>query len=84
VKTGKCLIVLQNHHSQILTIAFSPDGTLLASSGDEGTIAVWDVATGTCVKTLRSDRPYENMRITGITGITEAQKATLRALGAVE
>jgi hypothetical protein len=32
----------------------------------------------------RSDRPYEGMNITSITGITDAQKATLKELGAVE
>jgi hypothetical protein len=36
------------------------------------------------VRTLRADRPYEGMNITGVTGITEAQKATLKALGAIE
>ena len=30
------------------------------------------------------DRPYERLTITGIQGLTQAQKATLRALGAVE
>jgi hypothetical protein len=33
---------------------------------------------------LRVDRSYEGMNITGITGITEAQKATLAALGTVD
>lgn len=36
------------------------------------------------LKTLRADRPYEGMNITGVTGITEAQIATLKALGALE
>jgi hypothetical protein len=31
-----------------------------------------------------SDRPYEGMNITGVKGLTEAEKATLKALGAVE
>ena len=30
------------------------------------------------------DRPYERLTITGVQGLTEAQKATLRALGALE
>ena len=34
--------------------------------------------------TLRGDRPYERMDITGLTGVTEAQRAALLALGAVE
>jgi hypothetical protein len=29
-------------------------------------------------------RPYERMNITGVKGLTEAQKATLKALGAIE
>jgi hypothetical protein len=33
---------------------------------------------------LRPDRPYERLDISGIQGVTEAQKTTLRALGAVE
>jgi hypothetical protein len=28
--------------------------------------------------------PYEGMNITSVTGLTEAEKATLKALGAVE
>jgi hypothetical protein len=36
------------------------------------------------VRTLRRDRPYERLNITGIQGLTEVQKSTLRALGAVE
>ena len=30
------------------------------------------------------ERPYEGMNISGVTGITEAQKASLKALGAIE
>lgn len=34
-------------------------------------------------KTLRADRPYEGMNIIAVTGITEAQKATWKRLGAI-
>jgi hypothetical protein len=33
---------------------------------------------------LRPERRYERLDITGLTGITEAQRAALLALGAVE
>jgi hypothetical protein len=33
---------------------------------------------------LRPDRPYERMDITGLTGITDAQRTALLALGAFE
>jgi WD40 repeat protein len=57
---------------------------LLASSSLDETIKIWDVEMGECLKTLRAERPYEGMNITGVTGLTEAQKATLKTLGAVE
>ena len=41
------------------------------------------VKTGECITTL-ADRPYEGMNIKKVTGLTEAQKASLKALGAVE
>jgi hypothetical protein len=47
-------------------------------------IKLWNVETGECLKTLKTDRPYDGMNITGVTGITEAAIATLKALGAIE
>jgi WD40 repeat protein len=59
-------------------------GHTLASGSEDETIKIWDVNTAECLRTLRAKRPYEGMNITGVTGLTEAQKATLKALGAVE
>ena len=84
VHTGQCLKILQGHTSGIWSVAFSPDGYFLASGGDDETIKLWDVETGECLRTLRPQRLYEGMNITGATGLTEAQKATLKVLGAVE
>ncbi|HTX68986.1 MAG TPA: hypothetical protein VMH50_07535 [Thermoleophilia bacterium] len=39
---------------------------------------------GTYVGTLQAERRYERMDITGLIGVTEAQRAALLALGAVE
>jgi WD40 repeat protein len=68
----------------VRSVAFSSDGKTLASGSYDGTIKLWDRQTGACLHTLRSDRPYERMNITQVKGLTEAQKATLRLLGAIE
>ena len=57
---------------------------MLASSSFDATIRLWDVGSGKCLNVLRSDRPYEGMNITGVQGLTAAEKSTLKALGAVE
>lgn len=59
-------------------------GQVLASGSQDETIKIWDVNTGECLKTLIPPRTYEGMNIMGITGLTEAEKATLKVLGAVE
>lgn len=56
---------------------------LISSSFDE-TVKVWDVQTGQCLRTLRTPRPYEGMDITQAGGLTEAERSTLIALGAIE
>lgn len=84
VHQGQCLKTLQGHNGRVWAIAFHPDGQLLASGGEDETIKFWDVLTGDCFQTLTAERPYESMNITGVTGLTAAQKATLKALGAVE
>jgi WD40 repeat protein len=84
VNTGSCLQTLTGHHGTVWSVAFSRDGQLLASGSEDETIRLWTVSTGDCQQLLRSDRPYEGMNITGVIGLTSAQKATLRALGAVE
>jgi WD40 repeat protein len=76
--------VQEAHTGTIRSLKVSPDGSLLASCGDDAAITLWDLHSGQYVRTLRRDRPYERLNITGIRGLTQAQKATLRALGARE
>jgi len=82
--SGECMRVREAHQGTVQALKLSPDGRRLASCGDDGAIRLWDFERGEHLRTLRRDRPYERLNITGIRGLTEAQKATLRALGAVE
>jgi WD40 repeat protein len=57
---------------------------MVASASEDGTVKLWDTESGVCRATLRPDRRYERMDITGLTGVSEVQKVVLRTLGAVE
>lgn len=84
VNTHQCLTILQEHTDWVHSVAFSPNGSILASGSSDETIKLWNVQTRECFRTLRMPRPYEDMNITGVTGLSEAAIATLKALGAVE
>src|SRR5262249_5114002 len=75
---------LHGHTHTVEAVRFSPDGRWIASGSTDATIRLWDVATGACLHTLRTDGPYTGMNIAGVTGVSAAQKAALRVLGAVE
>ncbi len=95
VQSRECISTQAAHQGMIQALKISPDGRQLASCGDDGAIMLWDLesfgqAQGTVpttpplLRTLRRDRPYERLNITDIRGLTDAQKATLQALGAIE
>ncbi len=44
------------HEGPVHALAFSPDGTTVASGGDDGKIAVWDSRTGRCLGWLGDRR----------------------------
>jgi len=84
VQSGECVRVRKGHQGAIQSLKISSDGRRLASCGDDSVITVWGLESGELLRTLRRDRPYERLDISGVKGLTEAQRATLRALGAVE
>ena len=82
--TGECVRVQEAHQGTVQSLKMSPDASTLASCGDDGTIRLWDLEDGEPLQTLRRDRLYERLNITGMQGLSKAQKAALRALGAFE
>ena len=80
LQSGECLRVREAHQGRVQALKSSPDGSMLASCGDDGAIQLWDLESGSPLHTLRRDRLYERLTITGIRGLTKAQKASLLAL----
>jgi WD40 repeat protein len=88
VYTGRQLLRLHGHTQPVECVAFHPNGQLLSSGGDDETVRLWAVSgvqpAGKSIAVLRVPGPYAGMNIAGVTGISEAQVLSLKALGAVD
>ncbi|MEH2206789.1 MAG: NACHT domain-containing protein [Nostoc sp.] len=83
VKSGRCCNILEGHTKSITSVTFSPDGAILAGGSIDCKVQLWHIKAEH-MKTLEYERPYDHMNITGVTGLTEAEIASLKALGAVD
>jgi len=83
-KTGNCLHTLTGHNEGVRSLSLSANATTLASGSEDETIKLWDVHQGELMKTLRVARPYAEMNIAKIEGLTPAAISTLKANGAME
>src|SRR5712692_364052 len=84
LKRGKCVQTRHAHQGTVQSLKASPDGRSLASCGDDGAINIWELESAEHLRTLRRDRPYERLDISGARGLTQAQRTSLSALGAIE
>jgi WD40 repeat protein len=59
LNTGKFLRALVGHGSYVYGVAFSPDGSMLASTGSfDGSARVWNPKTGATLRILRMHKDY--------------------------
>lgn len=87
--TGENLMTLSGHTDKIYAVAFSPDGTRLASSSYDQTVRIWNMASGEVLLTL--DQPAsskgvawspDGQRIVAVTNIAPDNNAYLRVWNA--
>ena len=84
ISTGENTKLLEGHTGIVRSVAFSSNDYSLISGSDDETIKIWDLKEGQCTMTLRAERIYERMDISGAIGLTKAQRETLKELGAIE
>ncbi|MCS6812476.1 MAG: NB-ARC domain-containing protein [Cyanobacteria bacterium] len=82
--SGSRVKVLQGHTNRVWFTRLIANGQRLISGSHDGTVKLWAVNLDKCYKTLGPGKPYEGMNIYNTTGLTSAQRSTLRSLGATE
>lgn len=82
ISSGECLQTLEGHTNSVRSVTFCSDGITVISGSNDETIRIWNAQTSQCLKILR-DSLLDGMNITGTKGLTDAQRTTLKELGAV-
>jgi WD40 repeat protein/transcriptional regulator with XRE-family HTH domain len=77
-------VKLEGHLNRVWGVALSRDERYIASSDEEGTTLISDAQSGQVLEKIMIDRPYERMNVHRITGLNAAERAALKALGAIE
>jgi WD40 repeat protein len=58
VETGDRIVLMKGHSRDVLTVAFSSDGSLIASGSEDKTIRIWDAQAGKEIHRLIGHTDY--------------------------
>ena len=50
--SGQCLLTLEGHEAEVMSIAFSPDGASVVTASFDETAKIWSTASGECLLTF--------------------------------
>uniref|UniRef100_A0A672PR51 U3 small nucleolar RNA-associated protein 13 C-terminal domain-containing protein n=1 Tax=Sinocyclocheilus grahami TaxID=75366 RepID=A0A672PR51_SINGR len=92
LRTSKCICVLESHYSAVTSLAFSPDGQTLVSSGRDKICSVWDLKKKAVKRTVpvyeavegvvvlpgKSDYSQMGVKGEGLHFVTAGSKGVLR------
>ena len=57
-RIGSHIATYEGHQNWVCSVAFSPDGSLLASGSADCTVRLWDTSTGECLKVLEGHQNW--------------------------
>ena len=72
---GPLLLTLMGHRGTVPTVAISADGQRGVSGGDDGTVRVWDLATGEELPALTGHRVGRDRGVTAVAVSPDGQRA---------
>jgi len=83
INTGKLLATLSGHTSRVREVKFSSCGAFIVSASEDSTCRLWNFRNQSLINIIQCPRPYENVLVTGATGINQAEINSLVKLGAI-
>ncbi len=57
IRSGTRVLTLTGHRNEVRAVAYAPDGVLLATGGYDGTLRLWNAATGQLVESIQVFKP---------------------------
>lgn len=79
----KLIHSFEGHEGWVWSVKFNSDNSKIISCSEDETVKWWDIESKICIKEYKCKKPYEGVNITGVEGLSEAQKRNLINLGAV-
>ena len=71
------------HENGVMSVAFSLNGELIVSGSLDESIRIWDASTSKCLKVINY-KIFAGLNITGVIGLTSAQRVALKLMGAID
>lgn len=61
ISKKECVTVLTGHSDDVLSLAWSPDGHLIASASTDGTVRIWSTSSSECVDILWGNEAFQEV-----------------------